>query len=253
MVIEHVRANREYWDTERSPIFAQYADQLWRARPNWGIFGRPESEIEVFRDFKTGDQCIELGCGTAYVSAWMVRKGGVVIGLDNSQVQLATARRVQDEVGPVFPLVHGNAEETCFSDAMFDFAISEYGASLWCNPYKWIPEAARILRSGGRLVFLTNHPFLVLCEGELDSDPPAGTMLRRPYFGMNETRWPDSNGVEFHLPHGEMFRCLTNAGFVVDDLVEVQVPADASNNYNFVTAEWASQWPSEEVWFAHKR
>ena len=122
----------------------QSAEREWRGEPNWGIFGRPESELKMFRDLKTGDRCIELGCGTAYVSAWLARKGGVVIGIDNSQVQLTTAQSMQDEVGPVFPLVHGNAEETSFSDAMFDFAISEYGASLWCDPHKWIPEAARI-------------------------------------------------------------------------------------------------------------
>ena len=34
-------------------------------------------------------------------------------------------------------------------DASFDLAVSEYGASLWADPYKWIPEAARLLRPGG--------------------------------------------------------------------------------------------------------
>jgi len=76
VVIEHVRANREYWDTEMAQS-RQSADRVWREEPNWGIFARPESELKMFRDFKTGDQCIELGCGTAYVSAWMARKGGV--------------------------------------------------------------------------------------------------------------------------------------------------------------------------------
>jgi hypothetical protein len=28
-------------------------------------------------------------------------------------------------------------------------AISEYGASIWCDPYAWIPEAARMLRPAG--------------------------------------------------------------------------------------------------------
>jgi len=34
--------------------------------------------------------------------------------------------------------------------------ISEYGASIWCDPYRWIPEASRLLRPGGDLVFLVN-------------------------------------------------------------------------------------------------
>ena len=57
-----------------------------------------------------------------------------------------------------FPLLHGNAEAVPYPDASFDFAISEYGACLWADPYRWIPEAARLLRPGGELIFLTNSP-----------------------------------------------------------------------------------------------
>ena len=67
---------------------------------------------------------------------------------------MASARALQLEFGLEFPLLHGNAEEVPFPDGSFDLAISEYGASIWCDPYRWIPEAARLLRSGGELVFL---------------------------------------------------------------------------------------------------
>ena len=33
-----------------------------------------------------------------------------------------------------------------------DLAISEYGAAIWCDPYVWIPEAARLLRRSGLVV-----------------------------------------------------------------------------------------------------
>ena len=55
-------------------------------------------------------------------------------------------------------------------DASFDFAISEYGASIWCDPYEWIPEAARLLRPGGRLVFLVNAPLIMLCGPDDEDD-----------------------------------------------------------------------------------
>src|SRR5829696_4222079 len=44
-----------------------------------------------------------------------------------------------------FPLIHGNAEDTGLPDASFDLAVSEYGAAIWADPHRWIPEAARIL------------------------------------------------------------------------------------------------------------
>jgi protein-L-isoaspartate O-methyltransferase len=31
----------------------------------------------------TGKDAIELGCGTAYISAWMAKRGGRVVGIDN--------------------------------------------------------------------------------------------------------------------------------------------------------------------------
>ena len=49
-----------------------------------------------------------------------------------------------------------------FADQSFDFAISQYGAAIWCDPYRWIPEASRILRPGGRLVFETGSPLVML-------------------------------------------------------------------------------------------
>ena len=56
-------------------------------------------------------------------------------------------------------------------DASFDLAISEYGASIWADPHAWIPEAARLLRPGGRLIFLINATLLMLCMP--DEERPA--------------------------------------------------------------------------------
>jgi hypothetical protein len=69
---------------------------------------------------------------------------------------------------------------------------------------------------------------------------------------MYRFAWSDG-GVEFHLPHGEMLRLLRQSGFEVEDLVEVEIPAEATTSYPFVTTEWARRWPAEEVWKARKR
>jgi hypothetical protein len=63
-----------------------------------------------------------------------------------------------------------------------DIAISECGASIWCDPCAWIPEAARLLRPGSELVFLVNSIFTILC-GPDDETIPAGDRLLRPLFG----------------------------------------------------------------------
>lgn len=252
---EHVRRNRAKWDALAREYVAA-GERAWAsADPAWGIWQIPESEVGLLPNDLRGKDVIELGCGTAYVSAWLARRGAHVVGIDNSAAQLVTARRLQREHGLEFPLIHGNAESVAYPDESFDFAISEYGACLWADPYRWVPEASRLLRPGGQLVFLTHSFLLMLCVPEED-ELAASDRLLRPAFGMFRSEWPDGTdapGVEFHLSHGDWIRLLRNSGFEVEDLIELRPDEGAITRYPFVTLEWARKWPCEEVWKARKR
>jgi SAM-dependent methyltransferase len=248
---DHVRRNRAHWD-RIAATYVERGRRNWeQAEPDWGIWGIPDSQLHFFPENVSGLDVIELGCGTAYVSAWLARRGARPVGIDNSQFQLQTAQMLQREFGLTFPLIFGSAEAVPLPDATFDLAVSEYGASIWCDPYRWIPEAARLLRVGGRLVFLVNAVLLMLCVPEQD-DVPAGDRLLRPQFGMHRMEWPSDESVEFHLGHGDMVRLLRSTGFEIEDLIEVRAPEGATTRYPFVTGDWASRWPSEEVWKARK-
>jgi SAM-dependent methyltransferase len=249
---EYVRRNRALWD-DWARQYVESGERGWaEAAPTWGIWNVPEADVGMLPDALAGKDAIELGCGTAYVSAWLARRGARVVGIDNSEAQLATARRLQREHGLEFPLLHGSAESVPYPDASFDFAISEYGACLWADPYRWVPEAARLLRPGGRLAFLTNS-FLLMLLIPAEDGVAAGDRLLRPAFGMHRVEWPTDPGVEFHLSHGDWIRLLRCCGFEIEDLVEVHPAAEATTRYPFVTIDWARQWPCEEVWKARKR
>lgn len=248
---DHVARNRVYWDRQARD-YEQPGSRNWaQTEPSWGIWGVPESQARMLPADVTGLDVIELGCGTGYVSGWLARRGARPVGIDNSQAQLATARRLQSEFGVEFPLLHGNAEQLPFPDDRFDLAISEYGASIWCDPFRWIPEAARVLRPGGRLVFLVNSALVMLCVPDQE-DLPATDRLLRPYFGMCRFEWPDDDSVEFHLPHGEMIALLRRSGFEVEELIEIRPPDGSTTRYPFVTLDWAQRWPCEEAWKARK-
>jgi SAM-dependent methyltransferase len=249
---EHAKRNREAWD-EWAPDWAESGRRNWAGEPTWGIWGIPDSELGLIPDVD-GKDVLELGCGTAYWSAWLARRGARVVGLDNSKQQLETARQLQQEFALEFPLIHASAEDVPLPDESFDVIWSEYGACLWADPYLWIPEAARLLRPGGLLEFMTNGTILMLCMPEDDS--PAPDRLLRDYFGMHRFEWPEEDqSVEFHLGYGDWIRVLRAAQFEVEDLVEIQAPEGAEPHRfpGLPTPDWARRWPSEEIWVARKR
>ncbi|WP_344629322.1 class I SAM-dependent methyltransferase [Streptomyces glaucosporus] len=244
---DHTPLNRRYWDEEAAASHGPLARAHWsRTEPAWGLWSTPESELSLLPGDLAGKRVIELGCGTAYVSAWLARAGARPVGVDLSERQLATARAMQEEFGLDFPLLLADAERVPCADGSFDLAVSEYGASLWCDPRRWIPEAARLLAPGGRLVFMRYSPLFALCASP---EGQATAALRRPHFG-GLGRLARGERVEFVLPHGEMIRVLRDAGFTVEDLVEIRAPHPAHRDYPEVSAAWARDWPCEEVWKA---
>ena len=246
---DHVSSNRALWDAW-SPEWVAMGRRAWASdEPAWGLWHIPEREISALPAV-SGRDVVELGCGTAYWSAWLARRGARVVGLDNSSKQLATAQMLQREHTLTFPLIHADAEQAPFRDASFDLAISEYGAAIWCDPYRWIPEAARLLRSGGELVFLRNGVLFSLTAP--DREEPAGDRLLRSYFGLHRLEWTDDGAVNFSLGVGPLIRLFRTNGFEVRDCIELQAPVEATGTHRYVTAAWARQWPSEEIWRVRK-
>ena len=166
--------------------------------------------------------------------------------------QLATARRCQAEFGIEFPLVEASAEDVPLAPESFDLAVSEYGASIWCDPHlldaRGVPPASA---RWAALVPPQQHAVDPLCPGRGAAGREAAAAQR----GLGRLEWPGEIGVEWQLPHGELFRLLRRTGFDVVDLVELYPPDDAVDHpfYDAFSVEWSRKWPSEEIWVAKKR
>jgi len=264
-----IARNRSVWEQVNESFTGADAARRWCEQDlSWGLFRIPESELGLLDDIRrtgadpaggtdesgglAGLDVVELGCGTAYVSAWLRRQGARPVAVDLSPAQLASARRCQREFGPWFPLVEADGERVPLRDGCADLVISEYGAGPWCDPDRWIPEAARLLRPGGGLVFLTNSPLAAMCVPE--ESGPAGPRLLRGRDEIRTVAWP-GGGVEHHPTHGDWIAALTGAGFVVEALHELAPPAGSQDPewYEIVTADWAGRWPAEDVWIARLR
>jgi ubiquinone/menaquinone biosynthesis C-methylase UbiE len=253
---DHLTENRRHWNATADEWVAP-GEANWAAvDPDWGQWGIPESEVGMLPDDLAGQDAIELGCGTGYVSGWMWRRGARVTGIDISDRQLATARRLAAGYQADIRFIETAAEEVPLPDGSFDFAVSEYGAALWAEPEAWITEAHRLLRPAGRLHFLTSTPLTALCS-PLDGSSPVVTKLVRPYFGLYRLDWSevavDPGGIEFIPTISEWFRLFREIGFEVLDYLELQAPPQAGGTPFVVSAEWAKQWPSEHVWKLRRR
>ena len=112
---EHERRNRDSWNAD-APAWVQLGRRSWSSvEPSWGVLGVPECEVGILPDVE-GLDVIELGCGTAYWSAWLARRGARPVGLDLSERQLETAATLQREHDLHFPLVHASAENVPLPD-----------------------------------------------------------------------------------------------------------------------------------------
>ena len=246
---DYVAINREGWTQANAEYTDARARDAWAQEGiTWGKWRLSEGELHVLPDLE-GKDVVELGCGTAYFGAWLKRAGARrVVGVDVTPAQLETARRMNAEFGLGLEFLEENAEHTSLPDDSFDLVFSEYGASIWCDPARWIPEAARLLRPDGELMFMRGSTLQMLCvpdQGEV------GEQLLRPQKGMYRFEWSDDDpGVEFHPSTSEMLSILRSNGFVLLDLRELFAPEDAVDHeyYSTVPAEWAKRWPDEEIW-----
>jgi len=246
--------NREVWTTANAEYTARRARDSWSAPEIvWGVWKTPEASLGVLPDMH-GLEVIELGCGTGYFGAWLTKAGAKrVVGVDVTPAQLQTAREMNRDFGLGLEFIEANAEDVPLPDASFDIAFSEYGASIWCDPYRWIPEAARLLRTGGELIFMRHSDLVMVCS--LDEEK-VGERLVLALRGMNRLDWTsDGPSTEFHIGVSELFQLLRRTGFEVLDFRQIYAPEDAVDHpyYSYVPAAWAKKWPHEEIWRARKR
>lgn len=246
---DHTLQNLDWWRRRSEDYQMMHAEQLPTGEATWAVFSIPEAELGVLGDV-AGKDVVELGAGGAQFSLGLARAGARCTAIDNSPEQLACAAALVDEVEatdgvrPEVTLQLADVEATGLPGASFDIAFSDYGASMFADPLRWVPEAARLLRPGGRLAFSLITPMLETCW---EVPKPVSNRFVKDYFGMHRI---EGESVLFNLPYGDWVRLFRRSGFTIVDLVETRpAPGVEATTYRSANqVAWARRWPAEMIW-----
>lgn len=232
-------ANRRWWDADADDYHAEHGSFLGEVDLVWCPENLRESEAQLLGpvDRLRGRTILEIGCGSAPCSRWLVTRGAHPIALDLSAGMLGHARAAARRTGIDVPLVQADACELPFADECFDLVFSAFGAIPFvADSAGAMREVARVLRPGGRWVFSANHPM----RWAFPDDPgPAGLTAIQSYFDRSPYVEVDEQGVPAYVEHhrtmGDRIREIVAAGLRVVDVVEPEWPDD----FDGVWGQWS--------------
>ncbi|PZT77907.1 class I SAM-dependent methyltransferase [Streptomyces sp. AC1-42W] len=245
--MDSIPANRRLWNRISGAYQRRHDPQIGASPRLWGMYSIPDAELGALGDV-TGKRVLELGCGAGQWSRSLAAEGATVVGMDLSEAQLAAAAGAMG--ADRYALVQGAAEQLPFADHAFDLVFCDFGGLSWAPARLAVPQTARVLAPGGRLVFNVAAPWFETCYDE--AAERVTTTLQKPYFGLDAIA-EDEGATSYQLTYGDWVRVLRGAGLVIDDLIEPRPDAATLNGYNPTDPpDWAHHWPAEMLWVTHK-
>jgi len=214
----------------------------------WGPSMPPERELKILGSDVAGKGILEIACGGGQSAVHLAEQGARVTGVDFSSAQLAHARAFAQSKKVRIRFIESNVENlSMLPDASFDIAFSAYALGFVEDIRRTFGEVRRVLRPGGLFAFSWASPiFAITRDGTVE--------LKRSYFDRSPIVFKDQNGteVDFHRTYGDWHRALTEAGFVVTDILEPE-PLPRENTYadNF-PLEKIRMIPGTAIWRARR-
>ncbi|MCD2197712.1 class I SAM-dependent methyltransferase [Actinomycetospora endophytica] len=227
---ESAAASRRWWDDDAADYQAEHGAFLGDVDFVWCPERLREADAALLGDPASliGKRVLEVGCGAASCSRWLIGRGADAVGLDLSAGMLREARAADARAGVDVPLVQADAAHLPFADASFDLACSAFGAVPFvADTAALMVEVARVLRPGGRWVFAVNHPMRWIFPDDPGED---GLSVVQSYFDRTPYAEADDDGrityVEHHRTIGDRVADVVGAGLVLEGIVEPEWPED---------------------------
>jgi len=149
-----------------------------RSLENTGRITSPGSQyvIQLLKGGYAGDQyregdgrkVLDVGCGSGFNCISFAMMGWEVYGCEISEAIVEHAKKTIGNYGFDAEIRVGENEAIPFADGMFEFLLSVnviHYVQSETGIGKTVAEYARVLKPGGRILLLTNHPQNWLLEG----------------------------------------------------------------------------------------
>jgi SAM-dependent methyltransferase len=202
---------------------------------NWAAFARTPGYDKAHQHYngpaflallpEPGAGTLDLACGEGRLSRVLAQRGHRVAGIDAAPTMVRFAASHQEAQ----PVVRGDAAVLPFRDEAFDLVVAYMCLHDIDAMPEAVAEAARVLRSGGRLCIAIPHP--VNSAGRFqahDGDAPfliAGSYLDpAPADGVAER---DGIRLTFHSEHRPLEAyslAMERAGLLIEAIRELRVP-----------------------------
>jgi SAM-dependent methyltransferase len=139
----------------------------------------PAAQLVKHAGVRSGQQLLDVACGTGVVAVTAARLGARATGLDLTPELLEFARANARTAAVNIDWHEGDVERMPFPDAGFDSVLSQFGHIFAPRPEVAIGEMLRVLKPGGTIAFATWPPELLIgrlfaLNARYLPPPPAG-------------------------------------------------------------------------------
>lgn len=201
------------------------------ALPTLGCSTPTEDELHLFPDLKD-KSVLEMGCGSGHSLKWCAEHGAKeLFGLDISEKQLSTAKKLLEENGYSCTLFHQPMEDNSnIPQNYFDVVYSIYAIGWSTDLEITIQNAASYLKRGGTYIFSWDHPLLHCVDLEtvaISGGNRTTSVQERIIFSGNYLEEDyytfEKHGNPLTLQNRKIstyVNALANAGFAVERIIE---------------------------------